>query len=636
MFEWDKEYGWRFGGNCVDAVGPNEADTGLFEGHPYKGLAKEILQNSLDAKDPNLPERQPVEVEFSCVKVPLEEIPDYQRLDEVINLCAAFYNTGDDGQKLKRWVRQSKKYISQGYLYVLKISDYYTTGLSGVTKLKDTNWSGLVREKGATNKSEGKGGSHGVGKFAPYSFSSLRTVLYSTKNTEEETAFQGKTILTSFKENGQIFHNVGVFGLNSDPTSPPVFDMDLVPRSFQRDRVGTDVIVVGFERDDDWKEQIIVSVLQYCFYAIHKGKLVVKVSDEETTIEIDQDSLEKKMLEYKVWFDQNGHTDNFQFTAPKYLDVLSHPKMKHFAVPFENKGEIELYLVVDPDLDGRSIYEMRSAGMGIQEDTRWRGIGTHFNGLFIATGKGAVDRTPENNIDSFLRKCEDPAHNEWAAAFYKDHDKEAKYILEEIHKWIRARVIDQIPKYDGTSHDAFGLSKFIQNIHNVGDKTEEEDAFQNYEPQSLEPKKAAEPRIKKVPTQVKSNGRGKGNQKNPEKGKKQGGNPDPDNKRGKKSGRVVPVDVGRVWTPYSDGIYHIYFTPEKTYKQLQLRITVGGDEQSSDVASITRASFNDRNLKSYYGNIVVGDVKKGDNIDIALELENKERSGLEVTAYAKQ
>ena len=70
MFSWNDLYGWRFGGNCVcHAVGPNEADTGLFEGHPYKeAYQKEILQNSLDAKNPDLPDTQPVEVEFRCIR----------------------------------------------------------------------------------------------------------------------------------------------------------------------------------------------------------------------------------------------------------------------------------------------------------------------------------------------------------------------------------------------------------------------------------------------------------------------------------------------------------------------------------------------------------------------------------------
>ena len=639
MFEWKNYYGWRFGGNCVDAVGPNEADTGLFGGHPYKGLAKEILQNSLDAKNPNLPESQPVIVEFSCINVPVDEIPGFARLDEVIGLCADFYNSGDDGEKLKRWVRQSKQYLSQGSVGVLKISDYYTTGLRGVTKLKGSDWSGLVREKGATNKSEGKGGSHGVGKFAPYSFSSLRTVLYSTKNMDGETAFQGKTILTSFQENDQVFHNVGVFGVTEDPTSPPVFDMNDVPAAFRREKTGTDVIVVGFEQDDNWKEQIAVSVLQYCFFAIYEGRLIVRVLDSESVIEINKENLAERMSEFKQWYNEHEDGEEFQFTAPQYLEVLSNPKMKHYSEDFQKKGEIELYLVVDPDLDGRTIYEMRSSGMGIQEDTGWKRIGTHFNGIFIATGKNAKDKTPENNIDSFLRRCEDPAHNEWASSFYKDHQTEAKQIIGEIHKWIRDKILEQIPKHDGTSHDAFGLSKYIQNIHNVGDNTEEEDAFRNYEPQTPEAGTSGSSRRRQVSTQVKSNGKGseKKEKKKREKRERNGGNSRPNNRRGHQSGHVAPVDIGKYWTPFSNGQYHLFFTPPKDYRQLQIRLVACGDETSrDDVASILKASCKGKDLKNYYGNIVVGDVKENEPVDIVFELENQERIGLEVLAYAQQ
>ena len=636
MFKWNNKYGWLFGGGCVDAVGPNDADTGLFEGHPYKGLAKEILQNSLDAKDPALPNTQPVEVDFSCIEVPTTEIPGIERINEVVGLCADFYNTGDDGQKLQGWKQKANQYLAQEKIAVLKISDYNTTGLDGVTELRGTNWSGLVREKGATNKSEGQGGSHGVGKFAPYSFSALRTVLYSTKNRAGETAFQGKTILTSFKENDQIFHNVGVFGDISNSSCPPVYDMNEVPLPFRRDRNGTDVIAVGFESDENWKEQIAVSVLQYCFFAIYQGRLIVRISDEEKTIEIHKDNLVERMQEFSLWYENNDHSDSFRFTAPKYLSVLMHPKMKHFEESFRDKGNVELYLVVDPDLDSGSIYEMRSAGMGIQEDMSWRGLSSHFNGLFIPTGVGAIDKTPAHNIDSFLRKCEDPAHNEWTSSFYKDHRDEAKTIIVAIHKWIREKVLAEMPKIEGTSHDAFGLNNFIQNIHSVGDNTEEEDAFLNYEPQSLETKSISPNSPKKVATQVKTNGRGKGNKKKPKK-QKGGGNPNPDNKRGKKQSRVAQVDIGRVWTPFNEGMYHICFTPEKNYHQLQLSLVINGDERNNDdVAFINRASINGKALLVYFGKVVVGDVKKDEPVDIVLELDNKERSGLEVLAYAQQ
>ena len=504
-----------------------------------------------------------------------------------------------------------------------------------MTKLKGTNWSGLVREKGATNKSEGKGGSHGVGKFAPYSFSSLRTVLYSTKNVEGEKAFQGKTILTSFEEDNQIYHNVGVFG-QRDSSCSPVLNMEDVPASFKREKNGTDVIVVGFDREDDWKEQIAVSVLQYCFYAIYKGKLTVRITDENGTIDLNQRSLDARMTSFKKWHEENEHADNFQFTAPKYLDVLKHPKMKHFEEQLFNKGNVELYLVVDPDLEGRSIYEMRSTGMGIQEDTRWRSLGTHFNGVLIATGKDSLDKTPENNIDSFLRKCEDPAHNEWTASFYKDNPKEAKDIINGIHNWIRRKITDQMPKLDGTSHDAFGLNKYIQNINSVGENTEEEEAFCNYEPQALETKTIGAQKSSKVQTMVKTNGGAKKKKEKPARPTKKGGNPKPDNKKGKKSGKIVPVEVGQIWTPFSNGQYHVHFTPKKNIHDLQLQIVICGDEQGSDIASVQKASLNGKELRCFYGNVIVGDVKKDEPVEVTIELENQERNSLEVLAYAQQ
>ena len=70
--------------------------------------------------------------------------------------------------------------------------------------------------------------------------------------------------------------------------------MNDIPEAFRRDRVGTDVIVLGFDRDENWKEEIIVSILQYCFYAIYQGKLVVRVSDDENTIEINKTTEEKE------------------------------------------------------------------------------------------------------------------------------------------------------------------------------------------------------------------------------------------------------------------------------------------------------------------------------------------------------
>ena len=228
MYHWKDNYKWIFSDlGAADKVGVNEAGIGIFKKQPYKGLTKEILQNITDAKNPNLSENDPVRAKFELIYVDRDDIPDVNRLNEVIHKCYEYYSDGDDGEKLKKIQDAADKYLEiKGKVPVLKISDYNTTGLSGVTEEKGSNWTGLVRERSATNKSNGSSGAFGVGKFAPYNFSSFRTVLYSTKTLNDEVAFQGKTILTTFKEDDKLKQNIGLFANTDSENYDAVFSLD--------------------------------------------------------------------------------------------------------------------------------------------------------------------------------------------------------------------------------------------------------------------------------------------------------------------------------------------------------------------------------------------------------------------------
>ena len=49
---WNEKYEWCFSPlGTGDKVGVNNAGIGIFKKQPYIGLAKEILQNVIDAKD---------------------------------------------------------------------------------------------------------------------------------------------------------------------------------------------------------------------------------------------------------------------------------------------------------------------------------------------------------------------------------------------------------------------------------------------------------------------------------------------------------------------------------------------------------------------------------------------------------
>ena len=57
MFQWKENFQWIFSNlGSSDKVGVNESGIGIFKRQPYKGLAKEILQNVTDAKNPELPD----------------------------------------------------------------------------------------------------------------------------------------------------------------------------------------------------------------------------------------------------------------------------------------------------------------------------------------------------------------------------------------------------------------------------------------------------------------------------------------------------------------------------------------------------------------------------------------------------
>ena len=137
MFQWKENFQWIFSDlGSSDKVGVNESGIGIFKRQPYKGLAKEILQNVTDAKNPELPDEVPVRAKFELIYVDLEDIPGHERLREVIHKCSEYYSDGDDGEKLRIIRDAADKYLSGSIkVPVLKISDYNTTGLRGVKEV---------------------------------------------------------------------------------------------------------------------------------------------------------------------------------------------------------------------------------------------------------------------------------------------------------------------------------------------------------------------------------------------------------------------------------------------------------------------------------------------------------------------
>lgn len=645
MFKWDDKYQWVFSDlGAADMVGVNEAGIGIFKRQPYKGLAKEILQNVLDAKDETLGEDIPVKAKFELIYVDRDDIPGFARLDDVIHKCYDYYSDGDDSEKLLRYKDAAEKYLrNPGKVPVLKISDENTKGLTGVNKEKGTNWTGLVRERSATNKSNGSSGSFGVGKFAPYNFSELRTVFYSTKTRDDEIAFQGKAILTSFKEDGKKKNNIGLFANTISEDYDAVFDIEDIAPVFRREKVGTDIYVIGFEKsnDEDWVDQTAISVIEYFFYSIYKGFLEIEILDGDKKVQINKSNLENKIKYYDDFCKENmGDDTSFSFTAPSYWQIINNDRKKYSKEVFQfngkDMGAYELYLLVGDEVTDKKVLEMREAGMKIREDISFR-VQMNFNAIFIATGEGALSLEPDDNISSFLRKCENQAHDDWAADEYKEKKEKARGIINRVHAIILEAVKNEMPDYGDEAVDAFGLSEYLPN-QEEDDDSKEEKAFKDFTPLSFEIQSVKSgKRRRNADISMKKNAGAEKRSKREKKEEKDRKKKKTDNKKGNGLNKASEVSIKNIKTPF-DSLsknYTVSFIPEENVEKVMLEIKLGSDDDNMTKAEISSASINGKTLSIKNGMIEVGDVTKDEKIIVKVALADSSRKTMEVRAYAE-
>ena len=266
------EPGWLFpptGGGV--AAGFNDPGLAHFGGAREQSLARETIQNSLDAAARL---GDPVDVEFK-----LQELDgDWFRRDQLagaIDACIA--GAEDDGKALAA-LREARRLLERPKLTFLRVADRNTTGLQG------RKWRALVKEVGASRHeaSGGRvtaGGSWGIGKSAPFTVSPLRTVFYWTRFEQDgapRELFQGKAVLMSHRSGGEERQGTGFFGLTDGCEA---LEGGRIPDGIAAvegaSRLGTSLWIAGFPKAGGWQESIARRVVASFFGAIADGQLRV-------------------------------------------------------------------------------------------------------------------------------------------------------------------------------------------------------------------------------------------------------------------------------------------------------------------------------------------------------------------------
>lgn len=431
---------WNFPHNGYGQVrGVSDAGIETFTGTEIRSLAREICQNSLDAAIEDI--NATVRVEFERYMIDSLEIPGYDQFASKIKKANEYWSQ-KNSEKTINVLKKALKSINASTTFILRISDYNTTGLNHPYDDIDEGWNALTKLDGGATKSGDKAGAFGIGKNAPFANSDYRLVFYRTLNQNNETAAQGMSRFISFPENLNDSKNTMTTGIGyygNPEGNLPVVSIAELEKFNQRIETGTDVFIYGFNAGINWFDDVVNEVLENFLISIYKNLLSVKVANRNIN--------EKTLCHYLGTY--NTKTKN----AYWYYQVLIRQDSKVFINKFHGLGTLKLRILVDSSEKlNRKILVTRSSGMKLFALSGMSRI-ISFSGVLEMEGK---------ELNEFFREMETPAHDKWLPSRHSTNPKLAKQYYNELKDWIRDCIQSLGEHSSDDEIEVAGLAKVLQ------------------------------------------------------------------------------------------------------------------------------------------------------------------------------
>lgn len=414
-----EENKWRFpGNNFTEDRGIDTPDMETFAKEPIASLARETCQNSIDAKQ----EGKKALVEFKTFSLKCDDIPGIFDIKKQTQACLDYQvENGKDYKTLMK----INECLKQDEVSCLRISDFNTKGLGGVDSQERTPFFLLTKGSGLSDKSGTKGGSKGIGKFASFVASSINTVFYSTLSIAQEVGYLGICKLCSAKMDGKEENTIGIGYYGRDYKNSPILEQYSLDSDFKRETEGTDIYIIAFRFNKDWKKEIITKILDSFISAIYFSELEIKVDD----IYVNKDTL-KEIIE-------SEYIDNRQYNSIKsQFILLTDPNVFKRSITIEDYGNIDVYVKAfkkeESSLATYNCVMIRYPYMKIKENKRISQIPC-----------SAMCIIGDNNLNVELRDIENPQHTDWEPKRIDDDAKKSeiinliKTIREEINNYAK-------------------------------------------------------------------------------------------------------------------------------------------------------------------------------------------------------
>ena len=431
----DFKENWRFAGNNYTAEnGLDTADMETFKRDPIASLARETCQNSIDAKKEG---EKKVKIEFKSFEITRDKIPGYDRLRGEIENCKSY----KEGQKDYEQLVQMLKAISKDTISCLRISDYNTTGLFG------DKFYLLTKGSGITDKTGNTGGSKGIGKFASFVASSFNTVFYSTYTQDGERKSLGISKLCSAPmiDTDEKTIGTGYYGINMK--NDPITEQLSLEEGYSRETSGTDLYILGFKKEENWKQQILSMLLDSFIVAVYKDELEIVVDDIKVNSQnlkeiVENDNIITKNLRKSI-ISQYLLICEGEGVYAKEFDILGYGNVKVFVKGFGRENS---------DLATNNCIMIRYPYMKIKAITGISNIPC-----------SAMCIIEENQLNSELKDVENPQHTDWEPKRKDDEAlrSEIRNILYQLKKQIIDFVIEVLSSSETEELDIEGAGNFL-------------------------------------------------------------------------------------------------------------------------------------------------------------------------------
>lgn len=463
--------GWQFpDNNCTKNYGLEDADTETFAGDSDGGLAREICQNSIDA---NSKKGNPTRVEFKKFTINTTDIPGCDDLKKEIQECVEY--KGDDpkeGKKLKHLLNT----INKDKIDCLRISDFNTIGLIGIEDDEnDSPFYLLTKGSGTSGKTEGSGGSKGIGKYACFVASDLNTVFYSTKAYNYKKNREEKGYIGISKLRSRSMHNpnrpnlmtmgTGYYAINADnaPFSEEMkLDLDFTRKEGE---YGTDVYLIGYS-SKDWISNITYKILEGFMAAIIFKGFEVKVGDQlinkdSLSAIIDSDLFKRKTSNERRYLKAQYSLFMSEGVQKKDIIIGDSSKVTVYVKTYNQKNESEA---------SKRCEFIRYPYMRIKS--------LRFQTMLPYSAMCII----ENNIlCEKLRSIEDPAHTAWQFDRLSKFDSDKKFIsglYAELNKKVKDFIQECLQQDKGEQIDFEGASEYLpsEEMNDIGGESQTNEA----------------------------------------------------------------------------------------------------------------------------------------------------------------